>query len=81
MHLEPLFNAFSFQGLGGPWGDLPLDARMPKCDLPVSEALQATSFWLATPVAPCAEWVEQTAHAFAKVVAHRARLSEIAKEQ
>ena len=80
MHLEPLFLDFSFEGLGGPWGDLPPDARRPRCDLPVSEALQATSFWLATPVAPCAEWVEQTAHAFAKVVAHRDRLSEIAKE-
>ena len=80
MHLEPLFNDFSFHGLGGPWADLPPDARQPMCSLPVSEALQATSFWLATPVAPSAEWVEQTAQAFAKVVAHRDRLSEIAKE-
>ena len=80
MHLEPLFNDFSFRGLGGPWADLPPDARRPMCSLPVSEALQATSFWLATPVAPSAEWVEQTAQAFAKVVAHRDRLSKIAKE-
>ena len=37
--------------------------------------------WLATPVAPSAEWVEQTAQAFAKVAAHRARLSEIANRR
>ena len=47
------------------------------CNLPVSERLQDMSFWLATPVAPSAEWVEQTAQAFAKVAAHRERLSDI----
>ena len=26
MHLEPLFNDFSFGGLGGPWADLPAEA-------------------------------------------------------
>ncbi|MDE2701390.1 MAG: hypothetical protein OXI23_21150, partial [Gemmatimonadota bacterium] len=78
MHLEPLFNDFSFDGLGGPWADLPAGARRPICNLPVSERLQDMSFWLATPVAPVAEWVEQTAQAFAKVAAHRERLFEIA---
>ncbi len=79
MHGEPLFNDFSFQGLGGPWADLPQEARRPTRDLPVSEQLQATSFWLATPVAPSAEWVVQTADAFAKVADNRQRLAEIAK--
>ena len=78
MHLEPLFNDFSFDGLGGPWADLPAEGRRLVCNLPVSERLQAMSFWLATPVAPATEWVEQTAQAFAKVAAHRERLFEIA---
>ncbi|MDE2726305.1 MAG: hypothetical protein OXI59_23295, partial [Gemmatimonadota bacterium] len=78
MHLEPLFNDFSFDGLGGPWADLPAEGRRPVCNLPVSERLQDMSFWLATPVAPATEWVEQTAQAFAKVAAHRERLFEIA---
>ena len=29
MHLESLFNDFSFDGLGGPWGDLSAEARRP----------------------------------------------------
>ena len=79
MHMEPLFNDFSFDSLGGPWADLSAEARLPVCSLPVSERLQDMSFWLATPVAPSAEWVEQTAQAFAKVAANRRRLSKIAK--
>jgi perosamine synthetase len=82
MHLEPLFNDFPFDGLGGPWGDLPAEVRRPmkRGDLPVSEAIHDTAFWLTTPVDPSDEWVEQVAVAFRKVVAHGERLDEIASE-
>ncbi|NPV08560.1 MAG: DegT/DnrJ/EryC1/StrS family aminotransferase [Anaerolineae bacterium] len=82
MHLEPLFNHFSFEGLGGPWGDLPVGARRPmkRGDLPVSEAIHDTAFWLTTPVDPPEEWVEQTAYAFRKVAEQGERLAELAKE-
>jgi dTDP-4-amino-4,6-dideoxygalactose transaminase len=82
MHLEPLFNDFPFDGLGGPWGDLPAEVRRPmkRGDLPVSEAIHDTAFWLTTPVDPSDEWVEQVAMAFRKVVAHGERLDEIASE-
>ncbi len=75
MHLEPLFNDFSFEGLGGPWADLPPGARRPlkRGDLPVSERLHDTCFWLSSPVDPNPKWVEQTAEAFRKVVAHASR--------
>jgi dTDP-4-amino-4,6-dideoxygalactose transaminase len=83
MHLEPLFNDFSFEGLGGPWGDLPAGARRPmkRGDLPVSEAIHDTAFWLTTPVDPPDEWVEQTAAAFRKVASQGPRLAQLAKEQ
>jgi dTDP-4-amino-4,6-dideoxygalactose transaminase len=83
MHLEPLFNDFQFEDLGGPWADLPSEVRpgMKRGSLPVSERVQATCFWLSTPVAPNVEWVEQTAEAFSKVAANRERLAEIAKER
>jgi perosamine synthetase len=76
MHLEPLFNDFSFAGLGGPWGDLPPTARRPmqRGSLPVSERIHDTCFWLSTPVDPSPEWVEQTAEAFHKVVENAHRL-------
>jgi len=83
MHLEPLFNDFPFEDLGGPWADLPAEARQPMArgGLPVSERVHATCFWLSTPVDPSPEWVEQTAAAFRKVAANRDRLAEIAREQ
>ena len=78
MHLEPLFNDFPFEGLGGPWADLPAGARRPmgRGSLPVSEAIHDTAFWLSTPVDPSDEWVEQTAAAFAKVVEHADRVAQ-----
>lgn len=80
MHLEPLFNDFPFDGLGGPWADLPAEARRPmkRGDLPVSEAIHDTAFWLSTPVDPSDEWVEQTAAAFAKVAANGAKVAQVA---
>ena len=83
MHLEPLFNDFPFDGLGGPWADLAHDARRPMApgSLPISEAVHGTCFWLSTPVDPSTEWVEQTAEAFRKVAAHGERLAHIAAER
>lgn len=79
MHLEPLFNDFDFEGLGGPWGDLPADTRRPlkRGALPVSERVHDTCFWLSTPVDPSDEWLEQNAAAFRKVVEHGPRLAEV----
>ena len=77
MHREPLFNHFSFDGLGGPWGDLPQDARKPDQSLPVSESIHASCFWLTTPVDPSPEWVDQVGDAFEKVAAHGDRLSQL----
>jgi len=76
MHLEPLFNDFSFDDLGGPWSDFPADTRqtMKRGSLPISERVHDTCFWLSTPVDPDPEWVEQVAEAFRKVVTHAARL-------
>jgi len=81
MHLEPLFNDFPLDDLGGPWADHP-DARrkMGRGSLPVSERIHDTCFWLTTPVDPNPRWVEQVAEAFRKVVDHADRLAEIAKE-
>ena len=82
MHLEPLFNDFSFDGLGGPWADLPAEerSRMERGSLPISERIHDTCFWLSTPVAPSPEWVEQIAEGFRKVASQGERLAEIAKE-
>ena len=83
MHLQPLFNDYPFDGLGGPWGDLAPDTRSPMLtgSLPVSERVHDTCFWLTTPVDPDPQWVEQTADAFHKVAAAGARLAEIARER
>lgn len=83
MHLEPLFNDFPFDDLGGPWADLPPGTRqrLERGSLPVSERVHDTCFWLTTPVDPSTEWVEQTAEAFHKVASHGERLTEIAKEE
>lgn len=79
MHLESLFNDFSFEGLGGPWGYLPDNARKSyrPGSLPISERIHSTCFWLSTPVDPDPIWVEQTAEAFQKVYDNRSRLSEL----
>ena len=82
MHLQPLFSDFPFEGLGGPWGDLPRDVR-PPCgpgSLPVSEQLNATCVWLPTPVDPSEAWVEQVAAAFEKVTAQGERIRRLAKQ-
>lgn len=81
MHLEPLFNDYPFEGLGGPWGDLAAGTRrqLKRGDLPVSEAIHDTAFWLSTPVDPTDEWVEQTAAAFRKVSEQGDRLARIGK--
>jgi len=78
MHLESLFNDFPFDDLGGPWVDLPSDARrgMVPGSLPISERVHDTCFWLTTPVDPSAEWVEQIAEAFRKVASQGERLVE-----
>ena len=80
MHLEGLFNDFAFDDLGGPWGDLPSEARQPMArgSLPASERIHDTCFWLSTPVDPNPEWVEQTGEAFRKVAAQGERLAEVA---
>ncbi len=82
MHLEPLFNDFPMDDLGGPWGDFTPGTRrtMQRGSLPVSERIHDTCFWLSTPVDPNPEWVEQVAAAFRKVVDHADRLAEVAKE-
>ncbi len=79
MHRHPLFSDFPFDGLGGPWGDLPADTRqpLPPGSLPVSERLNAACVWLPTPVDPADAWVAQVAHAFEKVAAHAPRLRRL----
>ena len=83
MHTEPLFNDFPLDELGGPWGDIPKDARtqMKEGSLPISERIHDSCFWLTTPVDPSPEWVDQVAQAFEKVAANGARLAELAQEQ
>jgi dTDP-4-amino-4,6-dideoxygalactose transaminase len=83
MHTEPLFNDFPLDDLGGPWGDIPKDARtqMKEGSLPISERIHDSCFWLTTPVDPSPEWVDQVAQAFEKVAANGARLAELAQEQ
>jgi len=78
MHLQPLFTDFSFEGLGGPWGDPASDNRAPleAGSLPVSEAIQDTAYWLSTPVDPDPEWVDQVGEAFAKVASQGDRVAE-----
>ena len=80
MHLEELFNDFALDDLGGPWGDLPAEARhsTERGSLPVSERIHDSCFWLSTPVDPDPEWVEQTAEAFRKVAGAGKRLAQIA---
>ena len=83
MHLEPLFDDFDFDGVGGPWADLPPGTRRPMSlgSLPVSERIHQTRFWLTTPVDPSPDWVRQVAEAFSKVAANGARLTELAESQ
>ena len=79
MHLEPLFNGFLFDDLGGPWADFPAEVRHPleRGSLPVSERVHDTCFWLSTPVDPDPKWVEQVAEAFRKVVGNAERIAEL----
>ena len=76
------FNDFSFAQIGGPWANLPAEARkqMSPSSLPVSELIQQTHFWLSTPVDLSPEWREQVAAAFSKVVSWGDRLAELARE-
>ena len=82
MHLQPLFSDFPFEGLGGPWGDLPANIRPPSGpgSLPVSERLNESCVWLPTPVDPSDAWVEQVAAAFEKVTAQGERIWRLAKQ-
>ncbi|HOX39809.1 MAG TPA: DegT/DnrJ/EryC1/StrS family aminotransferase [Candidatus Brocadiia bacterium] len=78
MHLEPIFTDFDFGRIGGgPWADFGPGVRQPlrRGDLPVSEKIHDTCFWLTTPVDPSPRWVEQVGEAFGKVVANAGRLS------
>jgi perosamine synthetase len=81
MHTEPLFNEFPLGDLGGPWGDMPENARKPMAhgSLPISEKIHDSCFWLTTPVDPSPEWVDQVALAFEKVASNGSRLAEISK--
>ena len=81
MHLEPLFNDFDFDGLGGPWGDFGPEVRHPyeRGSLPVSERVHDTCFWLSTPIDPRPEWVDQVGDAFRKVVANADRIAKLAE--
>lgn len=83
MHLEPLFGEFDFDGVGGPWADLPPGTRRPMGpgSLPVSEGIHRSRFWLSTPIDPSPEWVRQVAEAFSKVAANGARLTELAESR
>jgi dTDP-4-amino-4,6-dideoxygalactose transaminase len=80
MHAEPLFNAFPFEGFGGPWGSPGGDGRrpQPRGSLPITEALADQVFWLTTPVDPDPVWVGQIAAAFRKVVDQAPRVAALA---
>ncbi len=80
MHLEPLFNDYALDNVGGPWKDLPSDSRMrrQRGNLPVSERIHGSAFWIKTPIDPNPEWVEQVGAAFRKVIANAGRLAELA---
>lgn len=80
MHLEPLFNDYALDGVGGPWKDLPSDSRVrrQRGHLLASERIHGSAFWIKTPIDPNPEWVEQVGAAFRKVIANADRLSEVA---
>ena len=80
MHLEPLFNDFPFDSLGGPWADFQPEVRQPMArgSLPISERVHDSCFWLSTPVDPDPQWVEEVGDAFRKVVENAGRVAKIA---
>lgn len=82
MHAEPLFNAFPFDGFGGPWGAWTTPATdprrpQPRGSLPVTEALAGQIVWLTTPVDPDPVWVDQVTAACRKVVENARRGAEV----
>jgi dTDP-4-amino-4,6-dideoxygalactose transaminase len=82
MHLEPVFNDFPFEGLGGPWGSPGGDHRKPNApgSLPVSERVAATVFWFPPFADPEPGLLEQYIAATAKVVRHAGRLPALVKD-
>jgi len=82
MHLEPVFNDFPFDGLGGPWGSRGGDNRRPNKpgSLPVSERVAASVFWLPAFTEPEPGLLEQYIAAVEKVVHHADRLPALVKE-
>jgi dTDP-4-amino-4,6-dideoxygalactose transaminase len=77
MHLEPLFNDFPLESLGGPWGEpgFVTPQRHAPGSLPVSEAVAARVFWLPAFVDPEPGLLEQYVDAVRKVVANAHRLA------
>jgi len=77
MHLEPLFNAFPLESLGGPWGMPGFITRQRHApgSLPVSEAVASQVFWLPAFADPEPGLLEQYVDAVHKVVANAHRLS------
>jgi dTDP-4-amino-4,6-dideoxygalactose transaminase len=77
MHLEPLFNGFPLERLGGPWGEPGFITRQAHApgSLPVSEAVAARVFWLPAFVDPEPGLLEQYVDAVRKVVANAHRLA------
>lgn len=82
MHLEPAFNEFPFQGLGGPWGSPGGDNRKSTApgSLPVSERVAASVFWLPAFTQPEPGLLEQYIEAVEKVVAQAPRLPGLVDE-
>ena len=82
MHLEPVFNDFPFDGLGGPWGSPGGDHRKPHApgSLPVSERVAASVFWLPVFTDPEPGLLEQYIGAVEKVVRRADRLLSLVKE-
>ncbi|HEV8636391.1 MAG TPA: DegT/DnrJ/EryC1/StrS family aminotransferase [Chloroflexota bacterium] len=77
MHLEPLFNDFPLESLGGPWG-MPgfiTRHRYAPGSLPVSEAVAGRVFWLPAFADPEPGLLEQYVDAIRKVVANAHQLA------
>jgi dTDP-4-amino-4,6-dideoxygalactose transaminase len=78
MHLEPLFNDFPLDGLGGPWGVPGFITRHPHApgSLPVSESVAGRVFWLPAFADPEPGLLEQYVEAVRKVIANAHRLGD-----
>ncbi|MGH2560525.1 MAG: DegT/DnrJ/EryC1/StrS family aminotransferase [Thermomicrobiales bacterium] len=76
MHLEPFFNTFPLDDLGGPWGAPGVIQRQPLSpgSLPVSEGVARKVFWLPAFIEPEPGLLDQYVAAFHKVVTHAHRL-------